>query len=95
VGLEIAEQMVRITEQIAAQNGEFVGSLFSTENYDVRTMEYLLMAVMLVNALLSALMVRLTDRGHVVSGLTHFVLLTWASGVVASGTRLVVGGLIG
>jgi flagellar protein FlaJ len=95
VGLEIAEQMVRITEQIAAQNGEFVGSLFSTENYDVRTMELLLMAVMLVNALLSALMIRLTDRGHVVSGLTHFVLLTWTSGVVAAGTRLVVGGLIG
>ncbi len=95
IGLGIAEQMLRITEQISAQNGEFVGSLFSTESYDLGLMELLLVGVMLVNALLSALMIRLVDRGNVVSGLVHFVLLTWLSGVVAAGTRVVVGGLIG
>ena len=95
IGLGIAEQMLRITEQISGQNGEFVGSLFSTENYDLGLMELLLVGVMLVNALLSALMIRLVDRGNVVSGLVHFVLLTWLSGVVAAGTRVVIGGLIG
>jgi flagellar protein FlaJ len=95
VGLEIAEQMVRITEQIASQNGAFVDSLFATDSYDVGLMRLLLLTVLVVNAALSALMIRLTDRGHVVSGLTHFVLLAWTSGVVAVGTQLVVGGLIG
>ncbi|ESS05830.1 MAG: archaeal flagella assembly protein J [uncultured archaeon A07HB70] len=95
IGLGIAEQMLQITEQISGENGEFVGSLFSTENYDLGLMELLLVGVMLVNALLSALMIRLVDRGNVVSGLVHFVLLTWLSGVVAAGTRVVIGGLIG
>jgi flagellar protein FlaJ len=95
VGLEIAEQMVRITEQIASQNGEFVSSLFATDSYDVGTMRALLLVVLVINAALSALMIRLTDRGHVVSGLTHFVLLAWTSGVVAAGTGLIVGNLIG
>ncbi len=95
IGLGIAEQMLRITEQISGQNAEFVGSLFSTENYDLRLMELLLVGVMLINALLSSLMIRLVDRGSVVSGLVHLVLLTWLSGVVAAGTRVVIGGLIG
>jgi flagellar protein FlaJ len=95
VGLEIAEQMVRITEQIASQNGEFVSSLFATDSYDVGMMRVLLLVVLVINAALSALMIRLTDRGHPVSGLTHFVLLAWTSGIVAAGTGLIVGNLIG
>jgi flagellar protein FlaJ len=95
VGLEIAGQMLTITEEIAAQNGEFVQSLFSTGNYDVDVIEYLLLMVVLVNAVLSSLMIRIADRGHFVSALPHFVLLTWTGGLVAVGTETVVGGLIG
>jgi flagellar protein FlaJ len=95
VGLEIAGQMLRITERLAAQNGEFVASLFATGSYDILLIELLLVGVLVLNALLSALMIRLTDRGHPVSGLVHFVLLAWTGGVVAAGTEVVIGGLIG
>jgi flagellar protein FlaJ len=94
IGLEIAGQMVTITEEIAAQNGEFVGSLFSTGNYDVEVIEYLLLLVVLLNAVLSSLMIRVADRGHLVNALPHFVGLTWAGAVVASVTQAVVAGLI-
>jgi len=94
VGLSIAEQMLDITERIAQQNGEFIQSLFSTGNYDIATIELLLIMVILINAVLSSLMIRITDRGHFVSGLTHFVLLVWTGALVASITQIVASGLI-
>ncbi|MFT4931302.1 MAG: flagellar protein FlaJ [Natronomonas sp.] len=94
IGLGIAEQMLTITEQIAKQNDKFIQSLFSTGNYDIAVMEFLLLMVVLINAVLSSLMIRITDRGHFVSGLTHFVLLVWTGSLVASITQIVVSGLI-
>jgi flagellar protein FlaJ len=94
IGLEIAEQMVQITQEISTQNSEFLGSLFSTENYDTEIIEFMLLVVVLLNATLSSLMIRLTDRGHFVSSLIHFVLLTWTGAVVAAITRAMVAGLL-
>jgi flagellar protein FlaJ len=93
-GLGIAEQMLTITEQIASQNSEFVQSLFSTGNYDVDVMEFLLLVVVLLNAVLSSLMIRIMDRGHFLSAHTHFVLLVWTGAVVATATQRIIGGLI-
>lgn len=94
IGLGIAEQMLTITEQIGQQSGEFMESLFSTEGYDIAMIEFLLLVVVLINAVLSSLMIRIMDRGHFVSGLTHYVVLVWTGGVVASATRIVVSGLM-
>ncbi|GGN20699.1 archaellar assembly protein FlaJ [Halarchaeum nitratireducens] len=95
LGLGIAEQMLDITSRIAGQNDAFIQSLFSTGSYDIATMTVLLLLVVLLNALLSALMIRITDRGHFVSALTHFTLLTWTGALVAVATQRVVSGLIG
>jgi flagellar protein FlaJ len=95
IGLGIAEQMLTITEQIGQQSGEFMDSLFSTSNYDIATIEFLLLVVVLINAVLSAMMIRIMDRGHFVSGLTHYVMLVWTGALVASVTRIVVRGLMG
>jgi flagellar protein FlaJ len=95
IGLGIAEQMLTITAQIGQQSGEFMQSLFSTENYDIAVIEFLLLVVVLINAILSSLMIRIMDRGHFVSGLTHYVILVWTGGLVASGTRILVRGLMG
>lgn len=94
IGLGIAEQMLTITSDLASQNERFIGSLFSTGGYDIGMIEFLLLVVVLVNAVLSSLMIRITDRGHFVSGLTHFVLLVWTGALVATVTQQVVGGLI-
>ena len=95
IGLGIAEQMLTITEQIGQQSGEFMDSLFSTSNYDIATIEFLLLVVVLINAVLSSMMIRIMDRGHFVSGLTHYVMLVWTGALVASVTRIVVRGLMG
>jgi flagellar protein FlaJ len=94
IGLGIAEQMLTITAEIAEGNAQFVDSLFSTESYDIAMIEFLLLLVVLLNALLSSLMIRITDRGHFISGFTHFVALIWTGALVATGTRILVRGLI-
>jgi flagellar protein FlaJ len=94
IGLEIAEQMLSIADGLGGQNGDLIGSLFSTGNYDIALMEFLLLVVVLLNAVLSALMIRVIDRGHFVSALTHFVFLTWTGALVATATQMVAGGLL-
>lgn len=94
IGLAIAEQMLAITENITTQNNEMMSMLFHTGSYDIEFIEYLLLMVVLLNALMSSLMIRLTDRGHAINALLHFVMLTWVGVVVATATQLVVGGLI-
>ncbi len=94
IGLEIAEQMLSIADGLGGQNSDLVGSLFSTASYDIDLMTFLLLVVVLLNAVLSSLMIRVIDRGHFVSALTHFVFLTWTGAVVAAGTQTVAGGLL-
>jgi flagellar protein FlaJ len=93
IGLAIAEQMLAITESIDSNN-ELMSLLFSPEVYDVATIEVLLLVVVLVNALLSSLMIRLIDRGHMINAYVHFVALTWIGSVVAVVTQVVAGQLI-
>jgi flagellar protein FlaJ len=49
----------------------------------------------LINALISALIVRVVDGGHKVNAYMHFVLLTWLTAVVGSATLELVGTLLG
>jgi flagellar protein FlaJ len=94
IGLGVAEQMLEITSGIAEGNEEFVDSLFSTASYDIAVIEFLLLTVVLLNALFSSVMIRITDRGHFVSGLTHFVALVWTGTLVATVTEIVVAALL-
>lgn len=94
IGLEIAEQMLSIADGLGGENSDLVGSLFSTASYNIDLMTFLLLVVVLLNAVLSSLMIRVIDRGHFVSALTHFVFLTWTGALVAAGTQIVAGGLL-
>ncbi len=94
IGLGVAEQMLEITSGIAEGNEQFVDSLFSTANYDIAVIEFLLLTVVLLNALFSSVMIRITDRGHFVSGLPHYVALVWTGALVATVTEIVVAGLL-
>ncbi len=94
ISLEIALQMLEISTDLEDSGTEIASLLFSTDLYDVDVIEYLLLLVVLLNALLSSLMIRLMDRGHPISGFVHFVALTWVGAVVAVVTRNLMGGLL-
>jgi flagellar protein FlaJ len=70
------------------------GQIIHTEVYDIQTIEYLLVIIILLNAVLSSLMVRIADGGHKVNSYMHFVFLTWISSAIAVFTRVVVGSFL-
>jgi len=92
VGLETVEMMINIMEDMGDLGR--MSFLISTEGYDLQVIEFLLLLTVLLNALLSSVMVRVSDRGHQVSGYVHFVALTWTGALTAVVTRMVVDALI-
>jgi flagellar protein FlaJ len=89
IGLEVVEIMIEITDGMDI-NQEVAGDLLHTGQYDLVTMEYLLIVMIFVNAVLSAIMIRVIDRDHIVSGLVHVVFMTWLGAIIASLTQYVV-----
>ncbi len=105
IGLEVVEIMMEITTEMdfgAGSGGEGAGvsgggvasNLLHTEQYDLGAIEYLLIMTVLINAMLSSIMIRITDRGHMISSLVHFVLLTWLGAIIAVVTQYVVNAVI-
>ncbi|MFC3960170.1 archaellar assembly protein FlaJ [Halovivax cerinus] len=93
IGLEVVAVMMEITEGMDL-DPQLVGNLLQTGQYNLVVIEYLLIVTILINAALSAVMIRLTDRGHLISGLVTFVFLTWLGAVVAVATEYVVNAVI-
>lgn len=93
IGLEIVTVLSGL--DIGLDTAQFnFGTIIHTEVYDIQTIEYLLIVIILLNAVLSSLMIRIADGGHKVNSYVHFVLLTWMSSVVAVFTRIVVGSFL-
>jgi flagellar protein FlaJ len=66
------------------------GSLINTEVYNIPLIEFLLVAVILFSAMLSALMIRTIDGGHKANSYLHFVLLSWIGAIIAVVTKVMV-----
>ncbi|MFC7232559.1 archaellar assembly protein FlaJ [Saliphagus sp. GCM10025308] len=93
IGLEVVEIMMDITAEMDLDQ-ELVGDLLNTSQYNLVVMEYLLITTIFINAALSAIMIRLTDRGHILSGLVHFVFMSWLGAIVAAITTYVVNAVV-
>ncbi|MFC4407352.1 archaellar assembly protein FlaJ [Haloarchaeobius iranensis] len=93
VGLEVVEMLMTIVSDMDLQASQ-MSFLLSTEQYDVQTIEYLLILTIVFNAMLSSIMVRVADRGHILSGYVHFVALTWTGALTAVITKVAVDALI-
>ncbi|WP_207591460.1 archaellar assembly protein FlaJ [Halomontanus rarus] len=93
IGLEVVEIMMDVTDEMELDQ-EIAGNLLTTAGYNIVAIEYLLIMTIFINAMLSAIMIRLTDRGHMVSSLVHFVLMTWMGAIIAVLTTYVVNAVI-
>ncbi|NHN59167.1 MULTISPECIES: archaellar assembly protein FlaJ [Halorussus] len=93
IGLEIVEVLAGMSIGLDSSQLD-VTTIIHTNVYDIPTIEYLLIIITLLNAVLSALMVRIADGGHKVNSYMHFVFLTWMSSAIAVFTRIVVGSFL-
>ncbi|WP_115863520.1 archaellar assembly protein FlaJ [Halorussus litoreus] len=93
IGLEIVEVLSSLSVGLNTDQFDFT-TIIHTQVYDIETIEYLLLVIVLLNAVLSSLMIRIADGGHKVNSYMHFVLLTWMSCLVAVFTQIVVGSFL-
>lgn len=90
IGLEVVAILSGMDMDLSATRQLGVGQLIHTEVYDIGLIRYLLLVVILFNAVLSAIMIRTVDGGNKSNSLIHFVLLTWLGCLTAVvTTRLV------
>ncbi|MFD1684640.1 archaellar assembly protein FlaJ [Halobellus litoreus] len=93
IGLEVVEILATFSSSMNLAQFEF-GQLIYAGVYDIPVIEYLLSLIILFNALLSALMIRMVDGGHKVNAYLHFVVLVWIGSGSAVVTSSLAGGLI-
>ena len=93
-GLEIAVIMSGFEIDIASTGGVEFGQLLHTEMYNVPLLRYLLLLVLLFNAVMSALTIRTADGGHYGNALLHFVALIWVGCLTALATETLIATLL-
>ncbi len=90
IGLQVVRVLANISGDLDA-GGTAATELINTSTYDIPVIEFLILAVVLFNAMLSSLMIRTADGGHKANAFVHFVLLVWVGGVVSVVVKVMVG----
>jgi len=85
-GLEIAVIMSGFDIQVGGGQFDF-GQLLYTDMYNVPLLRYLLLLVLLFNAVVSSLTIRTADGGHYGNALFHFVVMVWVGCLTAVATE--------
>lgn len=93
VGLEIVQILTEMSADLRTDEFE-LGQLVYPEVYNVQLIEWLLLGVILVNAAISAVMIRTVDGGRYASGYAHFVGLTWVGCLTAIATSWIARNLL-
>ncbi|CAI49171.1 flagellar motor/biogenesis protein FlaJ [Natronomonas pharaonis DSM 2160] len=92
-GLEIAIIMAGFDLEMGTAQFDF-GQLLHTEMYNVPLLRYLLLLVILFNAVMSALTIRVADGGHYGNAFLHFVALVWVGCMTAFATESLISMLL-
>ncbi len=91
IGLEVVNILSNMELDLQSTTEFQLESLIHTSVYNIPLIEFLLIVVVMFSAMLSALVIRVTDGGHKINSYLHFVVLAWISAIIAILTRLLVG----
>jgi len=94
IGLSIVSVLSGMSFDLSGTGTFAADQIIHTKSYDIPTIRFLLVIVVLFNAGLSSLMIREVDGGHKISAYLHFVLLAWIGCGTAVLTQTVVTGLL-
>jgi flagellar protein FlaJ len=90
IGLQVVNILAGMSLSLESSGGFDVASLINTEVYNIPLIEFLLIVVIMFNAMLSALMIRTVDGGHKANTFMHFVILTWIGSLISVFTKWMV-----
>ncbi|MFP8954552.1 archaellar assembly protein FlaJ (plasmid) [Natrialbaceae archaeon A-arb3/5] len=88
IGLELA---VLLSSFDIDMQGEIIGgSLIHTDQYNVPALRFLIVLVLIFNAFISSLVLRVADGGHFGNSYVHFTALLWIGAVTGTITEWLV-----
>ena len=89
IGLTVVDILSGLSIGLEQGASQFdFGKIIYTETYNIPQIEFLLTGVILINAILSALMIRTIDGGNQITSLSHFTALTWLGCLIAIITQI-------
>ena len=75
--------------------GMSIGMVLYTNVGNITTLENMVLGIMIGHSLMSAILIRIVDGGHMLSSTIDFVIMVWISGVSAIVTMAAVSSLLG
>jgi flagellar protein FlaJ len=90
IGLQVVNILASMSLSLDTGSRFDVASLINTSVYNIPLIEFLLVVVIVFNALLSSLMIRTTDGGHNLNAYVHFVVITWLGTLISMLTKSMV-----
>ncbi|MFB6299765.1 MAG: archaellar assembly protein FlaJ [Halobacteriales archaeon] len=93
IGLKVVKILSNMSLNLDTSQFDF-GSIINASVYNIPEIEYLLMIVIMFNALLSSLMIRTVDGGHKANSYFHFVMLIWLGLGISILTQVLVGAIL-
>jgi flagellar protein FlaJ len=87
IGLQVVNILTELSLNLGGSSEFDVASLINTSVYNIPLIDFLLIVIIVFNAMLSALMIRTLDGGHKLNSYTHFVILTWPGALTAIFTK--------
>ncbi|GAB3670872.1 archaellar assembly protein FlaJ [Halopiger thermotolerans] len=85
IGLELAAMLSSF--DIDTQGQVMAGSLIHTDQYNIYVLRYLIILVLIFNAFISSLLLRVADGGHFGNSYIHFTALLWMGAVTGTITE--------
>jgi flagellar protein FlaJ len=89
IGLQVVSILTDLTKNFSTGDFDF-GQLIYAGVYDIQLIQFLLLLVILFNAVLSSIMIRTVDGGNKSNALIHFVALLWLGTLTAVVTKTLV-----
>jgi len=91
IGLEVVNILADFATEMTENVSQFdIGQIIHPAAYNIPMIEYFLLLIIIFNAALSALMIRIIDGGNKATSYIHFVALTWLGCLTAILTREIV-----
>ena len=90
IGLQVVQILADMQLNLETSSDFDIASLIHTNVYDIPLITFLLVIIIMFGAMLSALMIRVTDGGHKANTYIHFVALSWLGALTAIVTKTLV-----
>ena len=95
ISVGVIDLMQSMFASVEMPAGMSMGMIIYTNIGDVEVLSLMVLLIMIAHSLMSALLIRVVDGGHLLSATIDFVIMVWISGITAVITKASIWSLLG